>query len=97
MYSLFNKRKKVVDLSYGGERGFNQPIELSCEYLDNVKFIQEKRLLGKYFEEMSNDTKFWGVKLEIKGKYVNVECELKEMHARYSQLSLQFAEVEGER
>ncbi|XP_024969082.1 WEB family protein At4g27595, chloroplastic [Cynara cardunculus var. scolymus] len=35
--------------------------------------------------------------LEIKGKYVNVETELKEMHDRYSQLSLQFAEVEGER
>ncbi|KAI3762062.1 hypothetical protein L1987_52485 [Smallanthus sonchifolius] len=35
--------------------------------------------------------------LEIKGKYVNVENELKEMHDRYSQLSLQFAEVEGER
>ncbi|KAI7745253.1 hypothetical protein M8C21_018094, partial [Ambrosia artemisiifolia] len=35
--------------------------------------------------------------LEIKGKYANVENELKEMHDRYSQLSLQFAEVEGER
>ncbi|GJT18365.1 hypothetical protein Tco_0877071 [Tanacetum coccineum] len=34
---------------------------------------------------------------EIKGKYVNVDSELKEMHDRYSQLSLQFAEVEGER
>ncbi|PWA70212.1 eukaryotic peptide chain release factor subunit 1-3 [Artemisia annua] len=58
---MFDKRLKekilkVVDVSYGGEHGFNQAIELSCEYLDNVKFIQEKRLLGKYFEEMSNDT-----------------------------------------
>ncbi|KAI6687686.1 hypothetical protein NL676_024514 [Syzygium grande] len=35
--------------------------------------------------------------LEIKGKYAAVEGELKEMHERYSQLSLQFAEVEGER
>ncbi|CAI9301802.1 unnamed protein product [Lactuca saligna] len=35
--------------------------------------------------------------LEIKGKYVNVESELKEMHERYSELSLQLAEVEGER
>ena len=35
--------------------------------------------------------------LEIKGKYGAVETELKEMHERYSQLSLQFAEVEGER
>ncbi|KAK3028843.1 hypothetical protein RJ639_037687 [Escallonia herrerae] len=35
--------------------------------------------------------------LELKGRYGAVETELKEMHDRYSQLSLQFAEVEGER
>lgn len=35
--------------------------------------------------------------LEVKGRYAAVETELKEMHDRYSQLSLQFAEVEGER
>lgn len=35
--------------------------------------------------------------LEIKGMYTAVETELKEMHDRYSQLSLKFAEVEGER
>ncbi|CAH8384960.1 unnamed protein product [Eruca vesicaria subsp. sativa] len=44
----------------GGENGFNQAIELSSEILANVKFIQEKRLIGKYFEEISQDT----------GKYV---------------------------
>ncbi|KAK9166686.1 hypothetical protein Scep_001877 [Stephania cephalantha] len=35
--------------------------------------------------------------LEVKGRYSVVETELKEMHDRYSQLSLRFAEVEGER
>lgn len=35
--------------------------------------------------------------LELKGGYLAVETELKEMHDRYSQLSIQFAEVEGER
>ncbi|KAF3777911.1 Eukaryotic peptide chain release factor subunit 1-3 [Nymphaea thermarum] len=50
----------VVDVSYGGESGFNQAIELSSEVLSNVKFIQEKKLIGKYFEEISQDT----------GKYV---------------------------
>ncbi|EEF48446.1 ATP binding protein, putative [Ricinus communis] len=35
--------------------------------------------------------------LELKGRYVAVETELKEMHERYSELSLHFAEVEGER
>ncbi|KAL5171841.1 Eukaryotic peptide chain release factor subunit 1-3 [Glycine soja] len=58
----------VVDVSYGGENGFNQAIELSAEMLSNVKFIQEKRLIGKYFEEISQDT----------GKYVfGVEDTLK--------------------
>lgn len=47
---------KVVDVSYGGENGFNQAIELSAETLGNVKFIQEKKLIGKYFEEISQDT-----------------------------------------
>ncbi|KAF9588359.1 hypothetical protein IFM89_008789 [Coptis chinensis] len=45
----------VVDVSYGGENGFNQAIELSAEILSNVKFVQEKRLIGKYFEEISQD------------------------------------------
>ncbi|XP_042462544.1 myosin heavy chain, cardiac muscle isoform-like isoform X2 [Zingiber officinale] len=35
--------------------------------------------------------------LESKTRYATVETELKEMHGRFSQLSLQFAEVEGER
>jgi len=38
---------KLVDVSYGGENGFNQAIELSAEVLSNVKFIQEKKLIGK--------------------------------------------------
>ncbi|XP_063718266.1 eukaryotic peptide chain release factor subunit 1-like isoform X1 [Symsagittifera roscoffensis] len=47
---------KTVDVSYGGENGFNQAIELSAEVLSNVKFIQEKKLIGRYFDEISQDT-----------------------------------------
>jgi peptide chain release factor subunit 1 len=47
---------KIVDCSYGGENGFNQAIELSSEVLSNVKFIQEKKLITKYFEEIAKDT-----------------------------------------
>ncbi|CAI9091393.1 OLC1v1026416C1 [Oldenlandia corymbosa var. corymbosa] len=57
---LGTKILNVVDVSYGGENGFNQAIELSAEILANVKFIQEKKLIGKFFEEISQDT----------GKYV---------------------------
>ena len=39
---------KIVDVSYGGENGFNQAIELASEALANVKFIQEKKLIGTY-------------------------------------------------
>ena len=53
---LQTKVLKVVDVSYGGENGFNQAIELSAEVLSNVKFIQEKKLIGRYFDEISQDT-----------------------------------------
>lgn len=48
----------------GGENGFNQAIELSAETLSNVKFVQEKRLLSSFFDQISQDTgKFvFGVK-----------------------------------
>ena len=50
----------IVDVSYGGENGFSQAIELSADILANVKFVQEKKLISKFFEEISQDT----------GKYV---------------------------
>ncbi|KLO18875.1 peptide chain release factor eRF/aRF subunit 1 [Schizopora paradoxa] len=53
---LATKVIKVVDVSYGGENGFNQAIELAAESLSNVKFVQEKKLIQKYFDEISLDT-----------------------------------------
>ena len=53
---LQTKVIKVVDVSYGGENGFNQAIDLAAETLSNVKFIQEKKLIGRYFEEISQDS-----------------------------------------
>lgn len=47
---------KTVDVSYGMDPGFNQAIELSAESLTNVKLIQEKKLLQRYFDEISQDT-----------------------------------------
>jgi len=66
---LVAKVIKTVDVSYGGENGFNQAIELCAETLANVKFIQEKRLISKYFEEISQDTgKFcFGIEDTLKG------------------------------
>ena len=66
---LQSKIIKVVDVSYGGENGFNQAIELAAETLGNVKFIQEKKLIGKYFEEISQDSGrvCYGVEDTLKG------------------------------
>lgn len=57
---LVAKVISVVDVSYGGENGFNQAIELAADSLSNVKFVQEKKLIQKYFDEIALDT----------GKYV---------------------------
>ena len=58
---LFDQRLKkivlkLVDVSYGGENGFNQAIDLSAECLSEVKFIQEKKLMSRYFDEISRGT-----------------------------------------
>lgn len=47
---------KIVDVSYGGDNGFNQAIELSADTLANVKFVQEKKLISRYFDELARDT-----------------------------------------
>jgi peptide chain release factor subunit 1 len=57
---LATKVVKIVDVSYGGENGLNQAIELSQESLHSIKFVQEKKLVGKFFEEIATDS----------GKYV---------------------------
>lgn len=47
---------KLIDVSYGGDNGFNQAIELAAECMANVKFVQEKKLITKYMEEIAQDT-----------------------------------------
>jgi len=53
---LFPRVIKIVDVSYGGENGFNQAIELAADALSNVKFIQEKKLISNFFDEIAQDT-----------------------------------------
>ncbi|KAG0476470.1 hypothetical protein HPP92_013311 [Vanilla planifolia] len=55
MLLVSTTRSKALEMG-AVENGFNQAIELSAEILANVKFIQEKKLIGKYFEEISQDT-----------------------------------------
>lgn len=58
---LFDPRLKavviqLVDVSYGGENGFNQAIELAQDALANVKFVKEKKLITNFFDEIAQDT-----------------------------------------
>ncbi|KAJ1998884.1 translation termination factor eRF1, partial [Coemansia thaxteri] len=53
---LVAKVVNIVDVSYGGENGFDQAIALSQECLANVKLVQEKNLIDKYFDEIAQDT-----------------------------------------
>ncbi|KAL1182013.1 hypothetical protein V6Z11_A02G089600 [Gossypium hirsutum] len=57
------------------------------QHNDEEAVIKSFRDINELIKEM----------LEMKGRYGAVETELKEMHERYSQLSLRFAEIEGER
>uniref|UniRef100_A0A7S2EHJ6 Eukaryotic peptide chain release factor subunit 1 n=1 Tax=Ditylum brightwellii TaxID=49249 RepID=A0A7S2EHJ6_9STRA len=47
---------QTVDVSYGGDHGFQQAIELSSETLASVKLTKEKKLLQKYMNTISRDT-----------------------------------------
>jgi len=59
----------LLDISYGGEMGFSQAIELAAQSLSNVKFIQEKRLVSKFLDEVSQDSgKYcFGIKETMQG------------------------------
>ena len=50
---LQRKVIKLVNVSYGGENGFTQAIERASEFLGNVKFLQEKKLINRYFGEIN--------------------------------------------
>lgn len=47
---------KTVDIAYGGEKGFNQAIDLSTDILANVKLVEEKKIIQGYFSHISQET-----------------------------------------
>ncbi|CAF3586464.1 unnamed protein product [Rotaria sp. Silwood1] len=44
-----------VVISYDGEDGFNQAIDSTIELRDDIKFIHEKKVLARYFNEVFKD------------------------------------------
>lgn len=52
-------RKKIInfiDICYGGTNGLNQAIKLASGDLKDVKLINEKKKISKFFNEISKDT-----------------------------------------
>lgn len=50
---------KLVDIAHSGDVGLNQAIDLASDALGGVKLIQEKKLLGKFFDELALDTNMY--------------------------------------
>jgi len=47
---------KIVDVSYGFENGLNEAVTLSGEVLGNLKYVQEQKVITKFFEELKVDS-----------------------------------------
>ncbi|KAI3405757.1 SUP45 [Candida oxycetoniae] len=88
---------KIVDISYGGENGFNQAIELSAETLANVKFVQEKKLLNEYFEEISQDSGKYCYGIEDTLKALDLgACERVIVYENLNIIRYTLKDIEGE-
>lgn len=52
---MFDARLKPIvlahlDVSYGMDNGLNQAITMGAESMGSVRFVQEKKVVGKFFE-----------------------------------------------
>jgi len=69
-------------VSYGGENGFNQAIELASEALGNVKFIQEKKLIGVSLFRLLMSVNFCCVLICLS------ECQMEVFNCYFSPISV---------
>lgn len=58
---IFDARLKQIvlcqlDVSYGQDNGLNQAITMAADAMGGVRFVQEKRVVGKFFENIALDT-----------------------------------------
>jgi peptide chain release factor subunit 1 len=69
----------MLDVSYGQDNGLNQAIEQAKDAMGSVRFIQEKKVVSKFFEQISLDTGLFvfGVQDTMKALEVGaLECLL---------------------
>lgn len=94
---LAAKVLNIVDVSYGGENGFNQAIELAADTLANVKFVQEKKLLNQYFDEISQDTGKFCYSIEDTLKALDLgACETIIVYENLNIMRYTLKDIEGE-
>ncbi|XP_073021991.1 uncharacterized protein [Primulina eburnea] len=102
MFPLFNDisssgnaLKRVLDLEIALAESLKANKKLNTQFQSSfLKQHGDEESVFKSFRDINELIKEM---LELKGRHAMVETELREMHHRYSRLSLQFAEVEGER
>ena len=60
---------KYVDISYGNAAGLNQAIDLARDCINDLRYVQEKRLLDEYFSHIakSNGLFCFGTAETLKG------------------------------
>lgn len=96
------------DIPGSGRNALDRVLALEYDLADSLQVKDKDVLFQSSFLKQHNDTvaifkSFRDINdlmkdmLQMKKRNTAVETELKEMQSRYSQLSLQFAEVEGER
>jgi len=45
----------TVDIAYGGENGFHQAVGLCANLLESVRFVEESKLIGSFFEWLTTN------------------------------------------
>jgi peptide chain release factor subunit 1 len=55
-YRLQEKILDVVDLGYGGAEGIRALVDRVKDRIEDIKYVQEKRIMQKFMKEISNDT-----------------------------------------
>lgn len=55
-YRLQEKILDVVDLGYGGAEGIRALVDRVKDRIENIKYIQEKKIMQKFMSEISNDS-----------------------------------------
>jgi len=55
-YRLQEKILDVVDLGYGGAEGIRALVDRVKDRIEDIKYVQEKRIMQRFMKEISNDT-----------------------------------------